>query len=153
MTAEQKSWWSHVHKVWQTKKDPSRMTPREYEQVYRYHFTHIDYASEEQLYYHIHRYMNQRILHPRWFVLLLSQYPTDRNYDMWKRMCPPHDKGLKRVLMRLINNVPDISCDALRLIIRRTESSFWTCRSERKVHKSAIQRLKERELDSFDPGI
>ena len=152
MDNNEAEWFAHVTKIWERKPDPALMTTKEYEQVYRYHFTHIDDADEDTLYHLIERFHQAHVLNPRWLGMLLIQFPSDLNWNIFTSFYPPTTRKFKSVLVGLID-MPKISCETLRLIERRARVTGRRQFKEKIVHQKALKRLGQREFDSFDPGI
>lgn len=127
-----------VLEIHEQKPNPETWTLKEEELVYRFHYTEVDDASESTLRYCIARYSRYTCIRIQWLVLLLSQFPTDVNYDILEKTYPCGDLRFKKTLKRLIS-LPTISIPTLQLIARRRANSG----RRKKIYHLALKRIKE----------
>jgi hypothetical protein len=141
-----------VCEIWRRENNPDRLTAKEHEFVYRYHHMFVDDASEQTLKYYIDRYSKSGVLNQAWLVLLLAQYPTNENYDLFVRLCAHKDDLLVAVLRGLLKK-PEISSATLTLVVTRLVTTRKRNRKKR-IRQQVLKKLEEmKKLQAFDPLI
>lgn len=147
--------WKQVQEIWLRKPDQSKHTLQEDEMVYRWYYSEMETATEEQLHYRIAKYSNMRYsrkqsVNAQWFVLLISQYPNTRNYDTLEAGYPDGQPRFRKILRRVID-LPDVSKEALELIVRKNASN--RARTRKRLHRRATERLEKMRMEAWDPAI